>query len=119
VVDTVEDFRDDLFVAGFLFFAVFLADRPGFFFIVKLGYLVLPFFCGNSAMRAFTSRLTRPDRSGLASGNRTVPFEVSYPSSSAEWARFTAAVIGYRLLWFFHAAYQTSIRPLSLKAGIP
>jgi hypothetical protein len=51
-------------------------------------------FLRNSAIRAFTSRLTRADGSGLANGNRIVPFEVSYPLSSAAWARLIAAVIG-------------------------
>src|SRR4051794_6889477 len=55
-------------------------------------------FVRNSAIRALTSRLTRADGSGLVSGNRIVPFEVSYPFSSAAWARLIAAVIGYRLL---------------------
>jgi hypothetical protein len=76
-------------------------------------------FVRNSAIRALTSRLTRADGSGLVSGNRIVPFEVSYPFSSAAWARLIAAVIGYRLLWCFQAAYHTSGRPSSLKAGIP
>src|SRR5262249_54551145 len=58
----------------------------------------------SSATRALTSRLTSLDRIGRASGNRTVPFEVSYPASSAAWARRIAAVIGYRLVWCVQAA---------------
>ena len=61
-------------------------------------------FVRNSAIRALTSRLTRAEGSGLVSENRIVPFEVSYPFSSAVWARLTAALIGYRLLWCFQAA---------------
>jgi hypothetical protein len=33
-----------------------------------------------------------------------VPFEVAYPFNAAAWARLIAAVIGYRLVWGFHAA---------------
>jgi hypothetical protein len=51
-------------------------------------------FVRTSAIRAFTSRLTSADGGGLSSGNRIVPFEVSYPASSAAWARLTAALIG-------------------------
>jgi len=54
---------------------------------------VLPFLC-NSAIRALTSRRTRADGGGFVSGNRMVPFEVSYPLRSAAWARLIAAVIG-------------------------
>ena len=51
-------------------------------------------FARTSAMRAFTSFFTSDDGSGLASGNRTVPFDVPYPVSAAAWARRIAVVIG-------------------------
>lgn len=73
----------------------------------------------NSAIRALTSRLTSTEGGSFRRGNRIVPFEVWYPLRAAEWARFIAAVSGYRLLWSFQAAYQTRIRPSSRKAGIP
>ena len=62
--------------------------------VVEINHRVLqPFLC-NSALRAFTSRLTRADGGGLVSGNRIVPFEISYPLSSVACARLTAALIG-------------------------
>ena len=70
-------------------------------------------------MRAFTSRFTRPDGIGLLDGKRIVPFDISYPLSSAECLRLIAAVIGYMLVCSFQAAYQTTKRPSSLTAGIP
>ena len=53
------------------------------------------FFPRNSAIRAFTSRVTSADGSGASSGNRMVPLpEVSYPLISAASARVVAALSG-------------------------
>ena len=51
-------------------------------------------FLRNSTSRAFTSRLTRAAGTGLLSGSRIVPFDVSYPVRSIAWARANAALIG-------------------------
>src|SRR6266566_64643 len=72
----------------------------------------------SSAIRARTSFLTSPTGIGFASGNRTVPFDVSYPFRSRASFRRISPVIGYKLQWLVNAAYQTSGRSASLNAGI-
>jgi hypothetical protein len=54
----------------------------------------LAFLFRISAMRDSTSRFTKADGIGLVSGNRIVPFDVSYLLSSFAWARLIATVIG-------------------------
>jgi hypothetical protein len=48
----------------------------------------------NSLMRAFTNRRTSAAGGAFVRGNRMVPFDISYDSRSAAYARRIAAVIG-------------------------
>jgi hypothetical protein len=48
----------------------------------------------SSLIRALTSRFTRVNGRGLASGKRIVPFEVSNPLRSIPWTRANDGEIG-------------------------
>jgi len=72
-----------------------------------------------SANRAFVRRFTRDEAGGAVIGNRIVLFEAVVPLRLLACARRMAALMGYTLMCFFHAAYQMSGCPECLKPGMP